>query len=195
MTDERWNRKIIIIGRHLKKSFSFHREQILPFCHLWYKNSTSPVVSRVTNYQVVGSTNGGLGQDNLLYPHILGCHPPDSVRHLVPESVSLVETECPRSKPSNNLRVFYDKPESGDKQGFAVCSKSLSHLGDVSMRFIEWIELLRALGVDKIFLKILAVHPNVMKVFFYKPWNWPSFTVLFRFLNITSLSEYWRWPG
>ena len=118
----------------------------------------------MTNYQAVGSTHGGLGQDNLLYPHILGCYPPDSVKHLVPVSVSLVETDCPRSKPSNNLRVYYDKHQSGHKQGFAVCSKSLSHLGDVSMRFIEWIELLRALGVDKIILKILAVHPNVMKV-------------------------------
>ena len=48
--------------------------------------------------------------------------------------------------------------------GIAVCSKSLSHLGDVSMRFIEWIELLRNQGVDKIFLKVYAVHPNVMKV-------------------------------
>ena len=32
------------------------------------------------------------------------------------------------------------------------------------MRFIEWIELLRNQGVDKIFLKVYAVHPNVMKV-------------------------------
>ena len=101
---------------------------------------------------------------NFFYPHIMGCYPPDSVKHLVPDSVSLMLDECPRNKPSNNLRVFYDTHESGHKQGFAVCSKSLSHLGDVSMRFIEWIELLRALGVNKIFLKILAVHTNVMKV-------------------------------
>ena len=136
----------------------------LPFCHIWYSNSSTPVVSPVTSFEAVGSTEGGFGVEDLLIPHILGCYPPDSVKHLVPESVSLVETECPRSKPSNNLRVYYDKPQSGHKQGFAVCSKSLSHLGDVSMRFIEWIELLRALGVDKIILKILAVHPNVMKV-------------------------------
>ena len=79
-------------------------------------------------------------------------------------SVSLVEAECPGSTPSNNLRVFYDKKESGHKQGIAVCSKGLSYLEDVSMRFIEWIELLRAMGVDKIILKIFAAHPNVRKV-------------------------------
>ena len=136
----------------------------MPFCHLWYKNFTSPVVSPVTNYQVVGSTNGGLGQDNLLYPHILSCIPPDSVKHLVPMSESLVDNGCPKNKPSNNLRVFYQTQENEEKQGFAVCSKGLSQLEDVSLKIIEWIELLRSLGVDKISLHILAVHPNVMKV-------------------------------
>ena len=71
------------------------------------------------------------------------------MRHLVPVSVSLVETKCPKRKPSNNLRVFHEIHESGLKQGFAVCSKGLSQLGDVSMRIIEWIELLRALGKPK----------------------------------------------
>ena len=86
------------------------------------------------------------------------------MKHLVPVSVSLVETECPKSKPTNNIQVYFDKHESGHKKGVAVCSKSLSHPGDVSMRIIEWIELLRAQGVDKIFLPVLSVHPNVNKV-------------------------------
>ena len=99
-----------------------------------------------------------------MFPHILGCYPPEPVKHLVPMSVSLVEAECPGGRPSNNLRVFYEKHESGEKRGIAVCSKALSQLEDVSLRIIEWIELLRALGVDKIILHILAVHSNVMKV-------------------------------
>ena len=82
----------------------------------------------------------------------------------MPVSVSLVEAECPGSRPSNNLPVLYGKHESGEKRGIAVCSHGLSQLEDVSLRVIEWIELLRALGVNKIFLSILAVHPNVMKV-------------------------------
>ena len=50
------------------------------------------------------------------------------------------------------------------KEGIAVCSKSLSHLEDNSLRIIEWIELLRVLGVSKIILSVLSVHPNVLKV-------------------------------
>ena len=122
----------------------------------------TPVISPVTKYQekknVVRSGHGNLN------PHILGCHPPDSLKHMVPMSVSLVDTKCPRSKPSNNLRVYFDRHESGHKQGIAVCSKWISHFRDLSLRLVEWIEVLRAQGVEKIFLKILAVHPNVMKV-------------------------------
>ena len=119
-----------------------------------------PVISPVTNFQNIRF--GG----NSLKPHILGCYPPDSMKHLVPVSVSLMETKCPKSKPSNNIQVYFDRHKSGHKQGIAVCSKTLSHLRDVSMRFIEWIELLRAQGVDKIILSVLAVHPNVNKVSF-----------------------------
>ena len=50
------------------------------------------------------------------------------------------------------------------KKGIGVCSKSLSHIQDVSIAFIEWLELLRALGADKIMLSVLSVHPNVEKV-------------------------------
>ena len=133
-----------------------------PFCHIWYKNSEVPVVSPVSKYQEDKILRKG--HNGNLNPLILGCYPPDSMKHMVPMSVSLVATKCPRNKPSNNLRVYFEKHESGHKQGIAVCSKWISHLGDISLRLIEWIELLRAQGVDKIFLQILAVHPNVMKV-------------------------------
>ena len=135
----------------------------MPFCHIWYKNSTSPVVSPATNIIPVGRSNA-LGKDGFLYPHILSCNAPDSLKHMVPLSVSLMENECPQNKPSNNLKLYYQTHENDEKQGFAVCSKGLSHLDDVSLKIIEWIELLRSLGVDKISLHIIAVHPNVMKV-------------------------------
>ena len=53
---------------------------------------------------------------------------------------------------------------NGKKDGIVVCSKSLSHIDDTSIRFMEWIEVLRLVGVQKIVLYVLDVHPNVMKV-------------------------------
>ena len=61
----------------------------------------------------------------------------------------------------------FDRNINGKKEGIAVCSKSLSHIDDTSIKFMEWIEVLRLQGVKKIVLYILDVHPNVMKVIQY----------------------------
>ena len=70
--------------------------------HCWTKNSpkihlfkTLSQFSPATDLEAVGSTKGGFGENGFLLPHILGCYPPESVKHLVPVSVSLVESECP----------------------------------------------------------------------------------------------------
>ena len=50
------------------------------------------------------------------------------------------------------------------KKPFAVCCKgSYFPKVDLSLRLVEWIEVQRALGADKITLPILEVHPNMMK--------------------------------
>ena len=73
--------------------------------------------------------------------------------------------EEPCHYATNNLKVLYDKPKPEEKKKFAVCVKFLHgpHT-DNSVRMAEWIELLHALGADKIFLYDLGVHPNVTKV-------------------------------
>ena len=82
-------------------------------------------------------------------------------------SVSLVQTVCQQGvKPTNNLRIFNRQRDDGVKKGIAVCSKALALnlLEDNSLRFIEWIELLRALGAEKIGIGVISAHPNLMKV-------------------------------
>ena len=85
---------------------------------------------------------------------------------MIPVSVSIMDLECPKVyRPSNNLKIHYNLPLAGqEKKGIAVCSKSLSFREDVSIRLIEWLEILRAMRVDNINLYILHVHPNVIKV-------------------------------
>ena len=96
---------------------------------------------------------------------MLSCHALEARGDRVPVSVSLVQTACQQGvNPTNNLRIFNRRREDGVKRGIGVCSKSLSHMDDASMRFIEWIELLRALGAERIMLSVLSVHPNVQKV-------------------------------
>ncbi len=48
---------------------------------------------------------------------------------------------------------------------FGVCVKGLSFpTSDLSGRLIEWLETLRAVGADQVFLYEMSVHPNVSKV-------------------------------
>lgn len=67
---------------------------------------------------------------------------------------------------TNNLPVFNKRPEKKEK--FAVCVKGLDFPHeDVSVRLVEWIELLNLLGAGKIFLYELDVHENISKVLHY----------------------------
>ena len=66
----------------------------------------------------------------------------------------------------NFCRVIYNPVTTTEgKKSFAVCSKGLYFpTDDFSLRLLEWIEVHRALGADKITLPNLEVHPNMKKV-------------------------------
>ena len=50
------------------------------------------------------------------------------------------------------------------KKPFAVCCKGLYFpTVDLSLRLLEWIEVQRALGADKISLANVELHPNILK--------------------------------
>jgi hypothetical protein len=74
---------------------------------------------------------------------------------------------CDRA--TNVLSVTYNKLDETDKENdFAVCVKMLDFpYSDESVRAVEWIELVRLLGANKIFLYTLHVHKNMTKVFRY----------------------------
>lgn len=136
-------------------------------CQLWFEERDQPVVVRNLEYKYVWNSKWGNYRDRVLQPYLLACVLPAEVRHLVPASVSLVENPCDRA--TNNLRVHYEPPEQGAARGdFAVCVKGLDFLHeDLSVRLVEWIELVRLLGAEKIYFYELQVHPNITKVLEY----------------------------
>ena len=103
-------------------------------------------------------------KEKLFQPYLLACQIPKTHWGKTPASVSIVEDKC--DKASNNLRVTYNKPAEGEeKKKFAVCVKGLDFPeDDVSIRLVEWIELLVALGADKIYFYIFHVQPNMRRV-------------------------------
>lgn len=131
-------------------------------CQLWYDGEREPRVVETLEYKYIWYPKWGNYKQGIYQPYVIACKVPQS--HWLkgpPASVSMVEKPCDTA--SNNLRVIYNKPER--KKDFAVCVKGLDFLHeDLSVRLVEWIELITLLGADKIFFYQLQVHPNVTKV-------------------------------
>lgn len=138
--------------------------QVKTYCQIWFSGSNEPVISKVLEYKYIWYNKWGNYKNGIFQPYMMACQIPSSHWKEVPVSVSIVENVC--DKATNNLRVVYNKLEPGEKKKkFAVCVKGLDFpTDDLSVRLIEWIEILNVLGADKIFLYNLEVHPNVTKV-------------------------------
>lgn len=137
---------------------------IKTYCQFWFSEHTEPVVVKTMEYKYIWYKKWGNYKQGVYQPYLIACQIPKTFHHLVPISVSLVERICDTA--TNNLRVIYNK--AVQKEGFAVCVKGLDFLyNDLSVRLIEWIELLNILGADKIFFYELHVHANVSKVLNY----------------------------
>ncbi|CAG5047500.1 unnamed protein product [Parnassius apollo] len=152
--------RVLAVHDRIKPALATH-------CQLWFEEREAPVVVRNLEYKYVWNNKWGNYRDHVLQPYLLACVLPAEVRHLIPASVSIVENPCDRA--TNNLRVHYDRPTPpAPRKEFAVCVKGLDFLHeDLSVRLVEWIEIVRILGADKIFFYELQVHPNITKVLDY----------------------------
>ena len=96
-------------------------------------------------------------------PYLLTCPIPPDIGE-PPQAVSLVNKECERAR--NFLKIHNERPKSkGQKKSIAVCVKGLDFpFSDLSVRIVEWFELLKILGADRVFIYEMSVHQNVSKV-------------------------------
>lgn len=135
-------------------------------CLMWFDSISVPLISPVT-YIYGWYKKWGNYADGHLQPYVMTCKVPrikGLPKNLVPSSITIVENKC--EKFTNNLKVINNRPVKREK--FAVCVKGLDFLyEDLSVRLVEWLELLRLLGASKIFLYDLEVHPNISKVLNY----------------------------
>lgn len=131
------------------------------YCQLWYEGESDPKIVETLEYKYIWYPKWGNYKQGIYQPYVIACRVPPQASGKPPSSVSVVEKRCDTA--TNHLRVIYNKPER--KKGFAVCVKGLDFLHeDLSVRLVEWIELISLLGADKIYFYELQVHPNVTKV-------------------------------
>lgn len=134
---------------------------VTTYCQFWFEGKKEPVIGKSFEYKYIWFKKWGNYKQGIYQPYLIACVIPANYKDKIPESISLVEKQCDNS--TNNLRVIYQKFEK--KKNFAVCVKGLDFLHeDLSVRLVEWIELLNLLGAEKIFFYELQVHPNISKV-------------------------------
>lgn len=138
-------------------------ESVQMHCQLWYANLNESIVVPVDTENYLWRRNWGYNAPEMWQPHLIACRLPEGRRNSVaPVAVSLVENG--NDLATNCLRIFNVKPNA--RENFAVVVKALDfyHDENVSVKLVEWIELLRLLGAQKLFLYVLQVHPNIQKV-------------------------------
>lgn len=161
-------RKRSLIGPSVRILGMIDRIQpsVKTYCHFWFDGQKEPHIVKSFEYKYIWHNKWGNYKQGIYQPYLIACRIPKPFHGIVPASVSLVEKECETA--TNNLRVIYNRPPDDHKKGFAVCVKGLDFLyDDLSVRLIEWIELLNMLGADKIYFYNLQIHQNISKVLKY----------------------------
>lgn len=137
--------------------------KVKTFCQFWFDGQKEPFIVKTFEYKYIWYNKWGNYKQGIYQPYLIACQIPKPFHGIVPASVSIVEKECDTA--TNNLRVIYNRPPDDKKKGFAVCVKGLDFLyDDLSVRLVEWIEMLNILGAEKIYFYELQVHPNISKV-------------------------------
>ncbi|XP_018024405.1 uncharacterized protein LOC108680144 [Hyalella azteca] len=167
----------------------------LPWCLLWYNHATQPYISRVIRAEYIDwqwESSDRLLSYMLTCPALQHaaapwgasvvsqpCTPAQNLLSVVSRETDQTSGgykhgRSAGSHSSNQLisgsngRPQRERLASGDEFEVGVCGPALFYYQeDFSVRLVEWLELLRALGTSQVFLYVTRVHPNIEKVLRY----------------------------
>ncbi|CAG0889726.1 unnamed protein product [Cyprideis torosa] len=121
----------------------------------------SPLISPVTEFHSMMHFTVSSIKVGPLRSYMISCKIPDSLSNgTVPTGVSIMSSPC--GTVNNFLPVSDNRmTPNEERKDFAVCVKNLDFpQRDMTYRLVEWIEMLRILGADKVFMYNVEVHSN-----------------------------------
>ena len=104
------------------------------------------------------------------HPQLITCPVPNELSSLVPQAVSLQSTDDCKQMETNVLRVIYEPKSSKNqltvkKPSIGVCVKAFRYGAfDISIRLIEWLEMVRILGGEKVHFYVLGATEQVRRL-------------------------------
>ena len=136
------------------------------FCQVWYRDSVSIVRAQQVQY-LWYQRNWPDHQPGFIQPYLISCpvkNSTDLITKASPEAVSITNRPCQQAR--NSLKVSNSDRGPGTG-GFSVCSPALDELSereDSGPALMEWLELMRLLGVKKVSLYRYSLPDSAMKV-------------------------------
>ena len=137
-------------------------------CQVWFHNSSVSIQTKAS-YRHIWNKNWENNRNFIFQPYLIDCPLERRIfmqQSLHPKYVSIFENKC--AKLRNLLRIddnYFYHIKHGKKSSFAVCVKGLDFpTEDKSLPLIEWIELLKLLGVSRISFYQYEIHPNISTV-------------------------------
>ena len=182
--------KLLLYSLFIHYTYHLHR------CLLWFDNLAEPVLSNITDVYTVWPEYWDFGvKDGIFGPQVISCQIPSEYSNQIPQAISLLTIgKCDKinEMPSNVLRVIHNVPNSKQqaaktnnqitKSSIGICVQAFRFgTYDVSVRLVEWLEMVRLLGADKVYFYVYGATQNMMKVlrhyskevhtFYYTPNN------------------------
>ncbi|XP_018561135.1 uncharacterized protein LOC108903440 [Anoplophora glabripennis] len=136
------------------------------YCQI--SSPTETVVTKVTTTPIWLDAWDQNDTNVYFNPVLLSCRIPLG---LAPENVSITTKPCD-GKQGKHFSLTNDTGNS--QYTFTVCVKPLDFLEDISERLIQWIEMIRILGAEKIEIYVKKVKRNVWKILKWYDSNYPD---------------------
>lgn len=146
------------------------------YCQFWYEGHEDPITSKAVGIDLlwIWSANPGYS------PYVITC---ENYIRKVPKFISIVEERCDHAR---NLLEVHHKAKMEKKKNFVVCLKDMNFRDDISRNLVEWLEILKIFGADKVAAYVIKVHPRTMNVLkFYESQGFVDLKVL-EFPKITN---------
>lgn len=126
------------------------------YCQFWSDSEKNPVSAEVIEFRILWKDYWGT--TNHYTPILATCKSPPNFDAI---HVSLTRSPCDEA---NNVQVINRQQREVEKKDFLVCVKDLEYDEDKSMALIEWLEILKIFGAQKIVVYVIKIHDRMMKV-------------------------------